>query len=238
MDPLLVDIAAACARWALTLAVGWLVSHHVVPADQSAPLLDKLLPVLTSKAVLVLGAALPLVWSVRQKIVARLHLNTALELPPGATVADVNTAIKSGRGAGALISVVLLAVVLGGGVLTTAACAPKTWKSQTQQVFNEKTVIEGLVDLQHVAIGLAETDVISIDDAGFVVAGVQSLLDGHDAGGAGWPSTVRATLVAFVGNPTATPKPIAPRLGGAAIDKLGPKIRSLLPLLDVFGGAQ
>lgn len=238
MDPLLVDIAAACARWALTLAVGWLVSHHVVPADQSATLLDKLLPVLTSKAVLVLGAAVPLVWSVRQKIVARLHLNTALELPPGATVADVNTAIKSGRGAGALISVVLLAAVLGGGVLTTAACAPKTWKPQTQTVFNQKVVVDGLAELQHMAIGLAETDVIPINDAGFVVAGVQGLLDGLDAGGAGWASQVRATLLALVGDPTATPKPIPARLGGAAIDKLGPKIRGLLPLLDGVGGAQ
>lgn len=238
MDPLVVDIAAACARWALTLVVGWLVSHHVVAADQSASLLDRLLPVLTNKAVLVLGAAVPLVWSVRQKILARLHLNTALTLRPGATVADVNAAIKEGRGSSAFISIVLLVVALGGGVLTASACAPTTWQPQTQKAFNQKTVVEGLADLQHVAIGLAETDVIPINDAGFVVAGVQSLLDGLDAGGAGWPSTVRATLLALIGDPTATPKPIPPRLGGAAIDQLGPKIRALLPLLDGLGGAQ
>lgn len=238
MDPLLLDIAGACARWALTLAIGSLVSHHVVAADQSATLLDKWLPVLTSKSVLALGAAAPLLWSVRQKILARLHLNTALELPPGSTESDVKTAIKSGRGASALVSIVLLAVALGAGVVTASACAPKTWAPQTQKVFNQKTVVEGLADLQHVAIGLAETDVIPLNDAGFVVAGVQTLLDGLDAAGGGWASTVRATLVAFVGDPTATPKPIPPRLSGAAIDKLGPKIRALLPLLDGIGGAQ
>lgn len=238
MDPLVVDIAATFVRWFLGLAIGWLVSHQVVSADQSATLAGRLLPVLTSTTVLVIAAIGTLLWSVRQKVVARLHLNTALELPPGATLADVQTAIKSGRGASALTSAVLLVVALGGGVLTASACAPKTWAAPTQKVFNQKTVVEGLADLQHVAIGLAETDVIPLNDAGFVVAGVQSLLDGLDAAGAGWPSTVRATLLALVGDPTATPRPIPPRLSGAAIDKLGPRIRALLPLLASVGGVQ
>lgn len=233
MDPLLVDILGVAARWALTLVVGWLVAHHALPADQGSSVIAHYLPLLTGKLALGVGMAGPLLWGLRQKIVARRHLNTALEMPKGTTVAEVTAVVKQGEGASALISTVLLVAALAGGAVATSACAPKTWQPQTQTAFNQKSVVEGLADLQHVAIGLGEADVIPLRDSGFVVAGVQSLLDGLDAGGAGWPDTVRATLLSFIGDPAATPKPIPPRLSGISIDQLAPRIRTLLPLLDL-----
>lgn len=238
MDPFVAEVIGSVARWALSLAVGWLVAHHAVPADQSNAVIAHYLPLLTGKLALGAGMAVPLAWSLWQKVRSRVHLNTALKLPAGSSVQDVKDAIGSGRGAGMIVSVVLLAAILGGGVLASSACAPKTWNPQTQQAFDHKSVVEGLADLQHVAISLGEADVIPLNDAGFVVAGVQALLDGLAAGGAGWPSTVKATLISFIGDPDAQPKPIPARLSGAAIAALGPKIHALLPLLDLVGGAQ
>lgn len=238
MDPLVAEILGSVARWGLSLVVGWLVAHHALPADQSGAVMAHYLPLLTGKLALGLGMAAPLVWSVWQKVRSRVHLNTALEMPAGSTVQQLKRVIGAGDAASAIARTLVLLLIVGGGVATLSACAPKTWKPQTQQVFNQKSVVEGLTDLQHVAIELGDRDVISVNDAGFVVAGVQALLDGRDAGAVGWPDTVRATLTALIGDPDAKPKPIPARLGGAAIDKLAPKIRAILPLLELVGGAQ
>lgn len=81
MQPLLVEFIGAIVRWTLTLVGASLVARNVITPDQAQRFTEGFAPELAG-AVLV---AAPLVWSLVHKWYARVTLEAARELPPGAS---------------------------------------------------------------------------------------------------------------------------------------------------------
>lgn len=91
MNPIYTDILEAVARWAISLIVTVLVTHHVIAADQSASLTADLL----HKVALYSPTLIPLAWAVWKIVKARVKFLTAL-MPDVHTEDDVNAILKSG----------------------------------------------------------------------------------------------------------------------------------------------
>ena len=79
-------LAAVGARWLLTLLAGFLVSKGVTDPSQSGALVE------VGTGVLVGAAALG--WSLLQKWIAKKALVTALAMPPGTTLSDLQRVVK------------------------------------------------------------------------------------------------------------------------------------------------
>jgi hypothetical protein len=91
MNPIYIDVLEAVARWAISLAVTVLVTHHIITADQSASLTADLL----HKVILYSPTLIPLGWVIWKIIRARVKMLVAL-MPNVHTEDQVNAIIKSG----------------------------------------------------------------------------------------------------------------------------------------------
>lgn len=92
MNPIYTDILEAVARWAISLIVTVLVTHHIITADQSPTLTADLL----HKVALYSPTLLPLGWAVFKIVKARAKLLIAL-VPGVHTEDQVNAIYHSGQ---------------------------------------------------------------------------------------------------------------------------------------------
>ena len=81
-------IVGTVVRSIIMLGAGWLVAHGMLPEGTMGEWVSAVLLV-------VLG----LLWGLYQKYASHIQLLTALQMPAGASVVDVNAKIASGTGA-------------------------------------------------------------------------------------------------------------------------------------------
>jgi len=111
MNPLLMEALGSIVRWLLAGAAGWLVQHGIWTQAQSQTYV-----MAAALAVLSIG------WSLWQKYKSRLRFLTALESPAGTPESVIKTKVSTGTGASIGVLLLLIAALLGAGVLASG-CA-------------------------------------------------------------------------------------------------------------------
>jgi hypothetical protein len=159
VDPLYSSFVGAIARWVVTLAIGFLVAHHIIAVDQTAYFVDGF----THKLVVALPLLLPLGWSLWGKYKGRVRFLTALQARPGTTESMVNARIENGMGASVKAAgVILLACVLAAAAaFTMPSCASVppagTYSTAGLKAFNADQLLKDVTALSETAIRLNAT---------------------------------------------------------------------------------
>ena len=86
MNPLVIEVAGAVARWLLSVVGAYLVAHHVLTAD----LADRLTAHILEHVLLAMPALLALGWAIVAKVRARAQTLVLNELMPGASPTTVS----------------------------------------------------------------------------------------------------------------------------------------------------
>lgn len=116
--PLLLEALGSIVRFLLAGLMGYLVGHGVFTQTQA----DSYTAALAGA---IAAGILSLGWSLWQKYSSRIKLLTALSLPAGSSIEQVQQKVDSGTGA--KLGIVLLAAALGlGAPLALTGCAGKT----------------------------------------------------------------------------------------------------------------
>ena len=87
MNPLVLDIVGAVARWLIQGLGTWMVARHLLTPEQS----DTLVSHASEQLMLALPGVLALGWSVWSKYRARLRQTALNSLPPGATETQIRS---------------------------------------------------------------------------------------------------------------------------------------------------
>lgn len=95
MNPIWLEIVGVVARWAMTAFSGYLVTHHILTADQS----DRFTQAVVEHVLLWAPGALALAWGLIARYRSRIKFLTALESRPGTSEAEVKATITNGMGA-------------------------------------------------------------------------------------------------------------------------------------------
>lgn len=111
---LLLEALGSIARWLLAGLMGYFVAHGVFSQAAADNYTHALAGALAAGAV-------SLGWSLWQKYSAKLKILTALSMPAGSSVEQLQQKVDSGMGA--KLGVVLLACALGAGAVTSTSCA-------------------------------------------------------------------------------------------------------------------
>lgn len=93
MDPMITEFIGVLVRWAITTAIAYLVSQHILTEDQGATFAADF----THKALISLPLLAPLAWGLWVKYRGRVKLMTALSMPANSTENDVKTKIALGQ---------------------------------------------------------------------------------------------------------------------------------------------
>lgn len=93
MDPMITEFLAVVARWAITSAMAYLVTKHVITPDQA----DSFASDFGRHAVYLIALFAPLAWGLWAKYRSRLKFMAALSMPEKSTENDVNAKLKLGQ---------------------------------------------------------------------------------------------------------------------------------------------
>lgn len=125
MNPLYTDIVGSWVRAFLLLVSAFLIQHHVVTATQG----EALSALWFQQILNAVPGLISLGWSAWQKYGARVRLNTALTMPAGKTLADVDAKISTGVGipsaktAATVVPTAVAVLLLVAGFLTASCSA-------------------------------------------------------------------------------------------------------------------
>jgi hypothetical protein len=174
----------------------YLIQHHIVTASQG----ESLSSTLFAQAINALPGVAALAWSMWQKYGARLKLVTALTMPPGTTIAQVEQKIASGAPLpppdlsktavplAAVAKLALVLVLLGG--LTACASVPVKQKA-TQTLTTAETLLGQAQDTERALCSLTQNPAEPITHCDNPVANLVGLTD------ATHQQIARAFFVAF-----------------------------------------
>lgn len=95
MNPIVLEILGVVLRFAMTSLSGYLVTHHILTADQG----DKFTDAIVAHALLWAPGGLALAWALVVRYRGRIKFLTALESRQGISEAEVKATIKNGMGA-------------------------------------------------------------------------------------------------------------------------------------------
>lgn len=240
MSPLLGEFLGAVIRWALSAVFGYLTLKKIITADQGARFTDGAVSYLLSKGPMLAMALAPLAWSLIAKYRTRIKFLTALEMPAGATEADVKKEIK--QFGGPPMTMVLVAIAL----FATSACGVSTRHIAVQADASLAQVVFALDDAEFEAcakhvLTAAECDKLNpliknaLVDVKALTAALQATRDVN-----GMPSSLSA-LVADV----AAIRKALDELGKVAPPSLAPFLTKLqaveaqvVALVQQFAGGQ
>lgn len=93
MNPVLLDLLTALAKWGVTVFFTWLTAKHVITAPEG----DRFATAIISHLAMWIAMGSPLAWIIWGKIKARQKLMMALSMPEGSTENEVKAAIKAGE---------------------------------------------------------------------------------------------------------------------------------------------
>ncbi len=215
---LLLDALGSFIRWLLTFGAGWFVAHHVWTQDAANSYVNA-----ASGAVAL--ALLQLAWSFWQKYAAHLKVLTALNMPAGSTVAQLNAKVDSGLGAKLVVA--LLVVTLGGAAVTSTGCAgnPTPSTAPVLPAVKATEVVHALDAARDIAkvVSDAYPTVITPADFQQVLAFHTEAVTIIGATPNGWKATVETALDQL-------PKNLSP----AAAARLQPYLALVKTLVDAF----
>ena len=92
MNPLYSELLQALGRWAISMVIAVLVTHHIITVDQSQTLTADLV----HKLILYSPAALPLLWAGWNIFKSRIKFMAALAAPAYSTESSIDAHIASG----------------------------------------------------------------------------------------------------------------------------------------------
>jgi hypothetical protein len=81
------QILGTFVRWALTAVSAWLISKGIISQEQSDAWMTELV-------IGIVGATVPLLWALWNRVSHRVGFLTALQLPAGSTPQDVQEVTK------------------------------------------------------------------------------------------------------------------------------------------------
>lgn len=140
MSQILIELLGTFSRAVVVFLAGTLVSHSVWTEDQAARFTDYLVPILTS-------AFLAVALALYRRYRSRVAVQTALDLPRGATPDDLKAALKSGRASSVFKSpIVMLALAAALGL--SSACALSTKAKVVTGYEATQTALEALQDAE------------------------------------------------------------------------------------------
>jgi uncharacterized membrane protein YjjB (DUF3815 family) len=216
---LLLEALGSIARWLLAGLMGYFVAHGVFSQAAADNYTHALAGALAAGAV-------SLGWSLWQKYSAKLKILTALSMPAGSSVEQLQQKVDSGMGA--KVGVVLLACALGAGAVTSTSCAgnaPPTITPGALSLVKAAEVVKALDAARDIAqvVQQAYPAVVTPADWQKVLTTHQALVTIIGASPNGWKPTAQAGL-----------DQLQKDLSPTAAARLGPYLAFARALVDAF----
>jgi hypothetical protein len=176
---LLLEALGSIARWLLAGLMGYFVGHGVFTQAQA----DNYTTALAGAAA---AGAVSLGWSLWQKYSAHLKVLTALSMPAGSSIDQLQQKID--RGTGAKLVALLLAAAIGGAVLMLSGCATAdpNLSSSGKAGANADAVVKRLQELQNAAKDAAANGALPTPVAADIVAATVEVARIAQAAQSGW----------------------------------------------------
>lgn len=217
---LLLEALGSILRWLLAFGAGYLVRHGVWSQGAADGYV-------TAAATAIAMALVSIGWSLWQKYSARIKLLTALSLPAGSSIEQVQQRVDAGMGA--KLGAMLLACALGAVAVTVTGCAgnkaPSGTPAPVLAAVKATEVVHALDAARDVAkvVSDAYPAVISAKDFQTVLTFHTAAVTVIGATPSGWKPTVEAAL-----------DQVQKDLSPSAAARLGPYLSLVKALVDGY----
>lgn len=166
MTELFYEILGGWIRAVLVALSAWLLSHHLITADQG----DRLTSELFAHIMLVAPGVLAMLWTAIAKYRSRVKFLTALEMPAGTTEDDVKARVMTGGGVPIATVVLAVGLLLSSGGLFAACHPPASIVTPAgKQAYTADQVVARLNEFQNAVIATSDAGRMRLADARAIV---------------------------------------------------------------------